>query len=105
MQIHAAFQATFERMISQYGGISNGGMAFDPVSRVLLIYPRGNLSKGSQLLHAMHVPCSNCSRLTFWLYMCTPPASETPVLLCLSVFIMRWMAKEKGCCRKRFLLA
>ena len=77
VQIHAAFQATFERMISQYGGTSNGGMAFDPVSRVLLIYPRGNLSKGSQMLHAMHVPCSNRSRLIFWLYMRAPPASET----------------------------
>lgn len=44
VQIHAAFVPAFERMISQYGGTSNGGMAFDPVTRQLLIYPLGNLS-------------------------------------------------------------
>lgn len=40
-------------MISQYNGASSGGMAFDPNSRVLLIYPRGNLSA---LLFAVIIP-------------------------------------------------
>ena len=49
MQIHTAFQANIQRMIAEFDGSSSGGMAFDNITRRLLIPPRGNLSALSAL--------------------------------------------------------